>query len=195
MPRHPWRLPLTVLGCLALAAVLFSNAYGTDGFFWGAGSVAMLLILFWGFVRQLQQGPAFERPARPAFPAHPEPLSDRLRWAFGWTYAFATFYSAYALLLGLLRGAASFSSYGLSTWGIIAAYWLGATAAGLILGICKPLIRFRVGAFLVGTLVASAVYGTLMLAMPPTQTAPWWLALIPGVIVGGGLGLVEYDEG
>jgi hypothetical protein len=174
--------------------VLFSRAYGTDGFFWGAGSVAICLLLFWGFVRQLQHGPAFGPPPRPRLPPRPEPLRERFRWAFGWSYAFAILYSGYVLVLSVVRGSTSFPAYGLSTWGIIATYWLGATLAGLILGFCKPLTQYRLGAFLVGTLVGSAIYGTAMLALPQARSGPWWLALIPGVIVGGGLGLVEHDE-
>jgi hypothetical protein len=82
----------------------------------------------------------------------------------------------------------------MSVWSIIAAYWGAALLCGVVLAILKPLSAWRRGAFAVGALVGSCAYATVALFMPEASHAPWWLPLIPGVIGGGGLGIVWFDD-
>jgi hypothetical protein len=98
------------------------------------------------------------------------------------------------LVLAALRRSTTFVALGMTLWGVLLTYWIGAILAGLLLGALKPLTKYRAGAFAVGTLVGLAVYGTAMLALPEAHDAPWWLVLIPAVLVGGGLGVVFYDD-
>ena len=191
--RHPWQVPLGLLGLLCVAGFGFTSVYGPLGSTeWGLSIAVTAVILFWGWIRSLQHGPAFE-PARAKVSPPPQPLLDRLRWAFGYTLPAALLFSAYVLLIAGMRGSSVYFTYGTSIWGIIAIYWLAAILSGGLLGFLRPLARFRLGAFVVGAIVGSAVYGTAMLALPLAQSMPWWIPLIPGTILGGGLGLVEHD--
>jgi hypothetical protein len=102
-------------------------------------------------------------------------------------------FSLIATLAALLQGSTHFHRFGISLWSIAAVYWGGAAAAALIVGALKPIARYRFGAFVLGTLAGYVTYGMASLALPlPWQ---WWIPLIPGVLVGGGLALVWFDEG
>ncbi len=199
---HPWRVPLLALSLLLVGASLFAQAYGTDTDFWGAVVFAAILLAFWGFIRSLQHGPAFERTARQLY--RPEPAEARVRWALGWTYEFARTYSRAAIAIGgvllvvlLVRNPGGWLRFLILLVATVVAYWLAATIAGVLLGLLKPLTRYALGAFAVGSLLGYTVYGTLMLMLVVVGgmgPMPWWLPAIPGVIGGGGLGLVEHSE-
>ena len=193
--RHPWRLPFQLLGSCSLAGLWFTSVYGPlDSTEWSLSIVLTGLLLFWGWIRSLQYGPAFELPP-PLAPQPPQPLSVRLRWAFGHTTRVAAAFSAYVLVVALARGSTRYLAYGTSVWGILAAYWLAAIVCGILLAVLRPLTRFRLGAFVVGAIIGTAVYGTAMLVLPLPENASWWIPPILGTIFGGGHGLVSYDDG
>jgi hypothetical protein len=123
----------------------------------------------------------------------PMPPMD-FSWGFGWSLAFATGYSIFVLLLSVLRRATYWPTYNLSTWQIIGIYYAAAIINGLVLSVSRPLLKWRLGAFFVGMLVAGVVYGLFGLKMIGWHEAVVWMALVLSVLVGGGLGIVFYDK-
>jgi hypothetical protein len=193
---HPWRTPLLVLAGLSLGGLLFIEAYGPlDSTELVLAGFALVALAVWGGIRSLQHGPAFEHllPSDRG-PSPPEPLAVRLRWAYRHAVPLAGLFSVYVAVVAVLGGGRLVSrSFG-NPWAVVGAYWLAAAIGGFALAVLKPLARYRLGAFLIGCVVGSAVYGTAMLALPTVVDAPWWTFLPPAIVVGGGLGLVEFDS-
>ena len=188
---HALRDALVALGGLVIAGAIFSRRYGpldSDERF--LGLFAAILIVILAFVQgAMGQTPA--RTGRPWTPPSNEPLGMRLQWGLRHTLRAAAGYSIYAGILTLTRGTTQIGS--LSVFGVVAIYWIVGVVGGLVLGILKPLLAWKLGAFAVGVLVGYAVYGGIALTLPQSDGMPWWLMLIPAVLVGGGLGLVRYD--
>jgi hypothetical protein len=132
-------------------------------------------------------GPIRSRIKRP-----PPPVN--LRWAFAWTFIFATGYSILVLIHSAIRGSTYWPAYHLSTWEIIGLYYAAAVVNGLLLGLLRPLLKWRIGAFVLGTMAGSVIYGAFGLAMVGWNQPVAWIALILGVVIGGILGIVWYDE-
>jgi hypothetical protein len=122
-------------------------------------------------------------------------LRDNLRWSFTWASWFAGILSAWVVVVSLLRGSFQWPQYHTTTWGIVLSYWGGAAIAGTILGAFRPLIKFRLGAFIIGWTTGTMIYGSIAVALGFAMGAPLWLWAIPGLIVGGGLSLVWFDDG
>lgn len=191
---RPWRLPLAILVCLLLAGTAFAQRYGTDNGFWGSFVTAVLLLLLWGTVRGLQRSPPASSPQPGTPQTASEPLGTRVRWGLSHSWKFAAFFSVYVLCYSALLPARGSRIGGFPLWGVVACYWLAAVLAGALLGLAKPLTRFRFGSFLVGALVATSVYGGFGILFAGSLGVGLFAGLILGTIVGGGIGLVEFDE-
>lgn len=122
------------------------------------------------------------------------PYHPRLRWALAWTLSFATLYSLWAALVSLIQHRTYFPQYHLSIWSIIAVYYVASLVCGLALGFLYPLADHRWGATLLGFVIGFIAYAIVGVSMFGFHQLPILLALIPGVIIGGGLGLVIYDD-
>ena len=122
------------------------------------------------------------------------PYHPRLRWALAWTLTFATLYSLWAAAVSLVQHRTYFPQYHLSIWSIIAVYYVASFFCGLALGFLYPLAENRWGAMLLGFVIGFLAYATVSVSMFGFHRLPILLALIPGVIGGGGLGLVIYDD-
>src|ERR1700741_2769175 len=122
------------------------------------------------------------------------PYHPRLRWALAWTLAFATLYSLWAAAISLVQHRTYFPQYHLSIWSIIAVYYVASLVCGIALGFLYPLADQRWGAALLGLLLGFMAYAAIDIAMFGLHRLSILLALIPAVIVGGGLGLVIYDD-
>lgn len=122
------------------------------------------------------------------------PYHPRLRWALAWTLSFATLYSLWAAAVSLIQHRTYFPQYHLSIWSIIAVYYLASLVCGLALGLLYPLADRRWGAGLLGFVLGFIAYAGVSVAMFGFHRLPILLALIPAVIIGGGLGLVIYDD-
>ena len=120
-------------------------------------------------------------------------FAKNVHWAFGWTFSFATFYSAYVLLVSLARRSTWFDSYEMSTWTMILGYYLAAVLAGLALAVLRPLGTTRLGAYILGVVIGFLVYGSIGVMMEGFTPLTLWIALIPSVFTGG-LGVVVHDE-
>ena len=122
-------------------------------------------------------------------------VRQNLRWALSWAGWLAAAFSAWVVLASLARGSFQWPEYHATTWKIILSYWVAALLGGGLVGLLRPVTQFRFGAFLVGWIAGTLVYGSVAVAGGFAKEAPLWLAAIPGLIVGGGLALVWFDEG
>jgi len=119
---------------------------------------------------------------------------DNFRWAFSWGRWYAILFSAWVLVLSAVRASVLWPEYGTTTWGIIAGYWIAAVLGSFVVGLLRPLTGSRFGAFIVGWIGGTIVYGSVGVATGLQRDAPWWLATIPGCLVGGGLAVVWRDQ-
>ena len=84
-----------------------------------------------------------------------------VRWGVGAGLWFAAAYSVLAAAIFAARGSAPLAGAGLTLPGVVAAYFAGGAAGGALVGLGRPLLRWQVGAMLVGVLAA----GPLALAL------------------------------
>ena len=122
--------------------------------------------------------------------------SHKPRWAFGFaTGCFgAAAASIVAVGVAVLRGSVELPEYGTSLWRILATYWSAGLLCGMLLALTYPRIRGRWSAAVAGFgvgLIAYASIGVTLVGLRPLAVG---IALILAVLVGGGLGLVLYDE-
>lgn len=129
-------------------------------------------------------------------------LSANLGWGIRWGLAFASGYIAWVLLLYLVAGSAPFEEHGNLTVGkAIVAYIAGGVLAGSIVGSLRPLVRWLLGAIVLGVIAAVPVtLGMLiaMVGMPPWAFEYKFAAVIAPIVLGslGGLIMREifYEE-
>lgn len=122
------------------------------------------------------------------------PYRPRLKWGLAWALSFATAYSAWAAGVALLQRRTYFPQYHLSIWQIIAAYYVASLICGVTLGFLYFLMSRRWSAPLLGFILSFLSYAVVGVTMFGFHAFPFVFAAIPGVIIGGGLGLVFYDE-
>lgn len=91
---------------------------------------------------------------------------------------------AYATILRLARGPNAFVYYGLTFETLSVAYIVGGIGGGLILGLARPLTRWRSGGIVTSILVATFVYGAAAVAMHGWITR-WNIEDWAGVLVLG----------
>ena|SRR5688572_28829202 len=77
----------------------------------------------------------------------------------------ATLFSGWVLLVTWRRGSTQFDRYGLTTWSIIGACYVGGISAGLVVGLLRPLTSSAFGAMVVGSIAGTGVYGAISYAM------------------------------
>jgi hypothetical protein len=119
------------------------------------------------------------------------PYRPRLKWGLSWTLSFATVYSVYA---AGVAGRTYFPQYHISIWGIIAAYYVASIVCGVALGFLYFLADRRWTAALLGLILGFLSYAVCGIAMFGFRTLPILLALVPGLVIGGGVGLTIYDD-
>ena len=122
------------------------------------------------------------------------PFRPRYRWGLSIGLAAATVYSLIAALVAVGQGQIYFSKYGLTLWQIVASYYIAGIFCGVALSFLYPLTSHRWGAVLLGFLLGSIIYGVVGVALVGLHPFALVIALLPGIIVGGGLGLVEFDR-
>ena len=118
----------------------------------------------------------------------------RLQWGLAWGLSAATVCSGIAAAFAVLQHRTYFPQYGLGLGKIVAAYYIAGVLCGLLLGVAYPLIATRWGAVLVGFLLGTIAYGVVAVALVGLRPLALGAAVIPGVLIGGGLGLVAFDE-
>jgi hypothetical protein len=122
------------------------------------------------------------------------PYRPRYRWGLSIGLAAATVYSLIAALIAVGQRQIFFSKYGLTVWQIVGTYYIAGIACGIALAFLYPLTSHRWGAALLGFLLGTMIYGFIGVAIGGLHPFALVAALIPGILVGGGLGLVEFDR-
>jgi hypothetical protein len=107
--------------------------------------------------------------------------------------ATAMAFSAWVLVLSLLRGSFSWPQYEMTTAQIVAGYFGAALVAGPVVGLLWPLTRWMSGAVVVGSVGGTIIYGAIGVAMGHAHEA-WFIGAIPGVLIGGGLAAVWWSD-
>lgn len=83
--------------------------------------------------------------------------TERLLWGFRWAFKFFVVFGAFALLLFVFDGSQSFDAHGTSVSRVVEVYIISALAAGIILGISRPLLSQPVASAIAGMLVGASV--------------------------------------
>jgi CHASE2 domain-containing sensor protein len=118
-----------------------------------------------------------------------EALRTNLRWGLRRALLIAAVFSCWALLLSGISGSGAISDrYGISVWGIVAAYFAAAVLGGAVAGVSRPLMRFWPGAVAVGAVVGTLGYGAIFLAGDGWAGFDPTGPLLLGSTVGGGVG-------
>jgi hypothetical protein len=106
---------------------------------------------------------------------------DNVRWGVRGGLFFGLAYSAIALVLYALRGRESFEANGVTLGSLVAAYVLGALAAGIVVGLLRPLLRWQLGAMAVG--VAAAVPACVGIGLARFGAFSGWSGADMGTVV------------
>jgi hypothetical protein len=101
--------------------------------------------------------------------------------------AMAAYYTVIAILIYAFAGSAPFEAYNTSLDEALAAYWIGGLLGGITFGLIKPLARNRLGAVVVGIMVAAPASAAIGFTVD--KNVPWQAVAIMAVIFGtiGGL--------
>jgi hypothetical protein len=86
------------------------------------------------------------------------------------------------------------AEYGLSPVQIMGTYVAIAAVVGPLLGFLRPALQYRLGAFIVGSLIGVTIYLGIALAMGGLDRPTFIVSSFIGILIGGGLGLVQFDE-
>jgi hypothetical protein len=113
-------------------------------------------------------------------------LRTNLFWGLGYGLLFATAFSAFILILSVIRGSRPFDSVGMAPTRIITIYYIAGTVAGAAVGLLRPYCRRRSGALIVGAIGGVVVYGAVGIAMYGWTNIAIFGALVAG-IPGGAL--------
>lgn len=92
-------------------------------------------------------------------------VARNLRWGIGYGLLFASFYSLFVLMLYTFRGDEPFRANEISAPVAVVAYFFGGVAGGAIVGLLRPLTKWRIGAMFVGVAAAVPLFLGLGLAM------------------------------
>jgi hypothetical protein len=122
------------------------------------------------------------------------PYHPRYRWGLSIGLAAATVCSLIAAFVAVGQGQIYFSRYGLTLWEIVGSYYIAGICCGVALAFLYPLTSHRWGAVLLGFLLGTIVYGVIGIALVGLHPFALVIALLPGVVIGGGLGLVKFDR-
>lgn len=105
---------------------------------------------------------------------------------------------AIATVQRIARGPQFIESYGIGFGPLLACYEGGCTAAGLLVGAARPLLRWRLGGILVGMVSGTVAAGALGLGISgPIQawgSDAWTAVLVMGVLGGGWMGNSSWEQ-
>jgi hypothetical protein len=122
-------------------------------------------------------------------------LTQDLGWGIFWGLAFAVVLTVVLVLLHALRRSALFEAHNTTFGGVVAVYFGGGLTGGVVLGLLRPLTRWRSGAAMVGVLAAMPV--GVAVRVLRFGLAPWGpkdtIALVVfAVALGGSVGWIYW---
>jgi hypothetical protein len=115
-------------------------------------------------------------------------------WGVGYGLGFAAIFMAWAVFVRIVGGADAFAQKGTSFLAVLALYLFGGIAAGGIVGLLRPIVRWRIGSALVGIICAEVIYGAGWIALNgPREKGAVVVVTLIAVFTGipGGLALRE----
>ncbi|GAC1418082.1 MAG: hypothetical protein NVSMB53_17130 [Gemmatimonadaceae bacterium] len=133
--------------------------------------------------------------SRPLFLRGKRTVRDDIAWGATYGVQFAVFYALIAVAVGVLRGLTSGGELLRRLPPVIVAYFAVGPVAGAIIGLCRPLTRWRAGLVLVTMIAAVPVFAGIATAV---DGLPWrWKSgtltsvLFVAALVGGLIGLTQ----
>jgi hypothetical protein len=115
-------------------------------------------------------------------------------WGVSWAFGYAVLYSAWVAFVSGGQLTRPIEAGGQTPLQIIATYFAIAAVVGPILGLFRPALSRRLGAFLIGSVVGFATYAGFGLAAGDADGTYLVIAAVVGVVGGGGLGVVFFDR-
>ncbi len=122
---------------------------------------------------------------------HLTPASRVLRdagWGVAWGLGGACFFSLYVIGSYAFRGAAFLEHHGLTLAGVLAIYFGVGIVGGAVIGLLRPLLRWRAGAFVVGTAAAFPLAISLGVLKHGHLPGVHWRAAVGLLILAAGTG-------
>lgn len=114
-----------------------------------------------------------------------------LRWGALWGLLFGVIYVVILMILFVLQGPALFRGYD-TTFGAVAALYLaGGVASGMVVGILRPLLKWRWGAALAGIFAAIPIglaAEFMLMDAAVWSTKDTWVVIIFAVALGAPVG-------
>jgi hypothetical protein len=184
--RHPWEIPLWLLA--GVWATWSSDPLAPNQ--WVGTLTLTAIAVLWMHSRSSTPA-AHSPPPPPTSSSAPRPLPRRLLWTVVRAAGVASILSAAATVQAWLRGSITSFRSGLSLWDIIAVYWITALLVAVLVGTLVPRTHARTWAFGLGAVLGTAFYSVATLTIPPGLPLHWWVPLIPGLAVGGGIGWIN----
>jgi hypothetical protein len=108
-------------------------------------------------------------------------LRANVGWGLRGGLLVAAVFSGWAAVVYVISSGGSFEERGISLPEIVSAYAAAGVAAGLLVGMLRPLTRTRAGAYFVGYLAGCIVFVALLWAVagpPTTWNAVHWLGIL-----------------
>jgi hypothetical protein len=115
-------------------------------------------------------------------------ISANVRWGAWWGFGAGCVYSLFQLGFRIVLGPEFFAKYNVTAQQIIPVYIAGATIAGVIVGLARPLVRWLLGAMVVGAIAGVPFMIGVSTAMDGPVTswtgADWSTAIGSGILLG-----------
>ena len=115
-------------------------------------------------------------------------------WGISWAFGYAVLYSAWVVFVSGGELTRPIAESGQTPLHIIATYFAIAAIVGPLLGLFRPALGFRLGAFVIGSVVGFVTYAGFGLAGGDSDGTYLIVAAVVGVVAGGGLGVVFFDR-
>lgn len=123
-------------------------------------------------------------------------IRENVAWGVRWGLQFAVVLVVWVLIVFLIGGSAAFAKYDTTLGKTIGVYLGGGALAGLIVGLCRPLLRNQIAAGIVGVFAAIPVIIMVDLTLHPGK---WdgddvWVISILSLFYGLVMGPICYRQ-
>ena len=129
--------------------------------------------------------------------AQPRIVRD-VRWGIGWGLAFAAAFSLIALASFALGDPRQFARMGVTPGTTVGAYAFGGAVGGTLVGLLRPLTRWRAGSGVVGVVACLPLSLGFLLAMrgPPSHwtTSNVGAGVVTALLLGTACGTLWWEE-
>jgi len=92
-------------------------------------------------------------------------LQRNLAWGVAWGVGMGAVFCLLGVALFVMRGPGFLDGYGITFGTLMLVYLVGGAGAGAVVGLARPLLRWRVGAIATGIVGGTIVYGAVTVAL------------------------------